>query len=57
MKNINYKNVFQLKKYTTKKGKILPREKTNLSPKEQRKLSREVRRSRYMALMPYISRD
>lgn len=57
MKNINYKDIFQLKKYITKRGKIFSREKTDLSAKEQRKLAREVKRARYMALLPYINRE
>ncbi len=57
MKNINYKDTFQLKKYITRKGKIYSREKTNLSAKEQRKLAREVKRARYMSLLPYINRE
>jgi small subunit ribosomal protein S18 len=57
MKNINYKNIFQLKKYTSRRGKIVRREKTNLSAKEQRKVAREIKRARYMALLPYINRE
>lgn len=57
MKNINYKDIFQLKKYITRRGKIFSREKTGLSAKEQRKLAREVKRARYMALLPYINRE
>ena len=57
MKNINYKDIFQLKKYLTRRGKIFSREKTNLSAKEQRKLAQEVKKARFMALLPYINRE
>jgi small subunit ribosomal protein S18 len=57
MKNINYKDVFTLKKYITKRGKIVSRERTKLSAKEQRKLSVEVKRARFMALLPFINRE
>jgi small subunit ribosomal protein S18 len=55
--HIDYKDVFKLKKYITRRGKILPRAKTNLSAKAQRNLAQEVKKARYMALVPYISRD
>jgi small subunit ribosomal protein S18 len=54
---IDYKDVFRLKKYITRRGKILPRAKTGLTAKAQRALAREVKKARYMALIPYISRD
>jgi small subunit ribosomal protein S18 len=56
-KNLDYKDAFTLKKYVTRKGKLLPRAKTGLSAHEQRKLSREVKKARYMAIMPYSTRD
>ncbi len=34
-------------------GMILPREKTGLSQKEQRKLAREIERARHLALVQY----
>lgn len=57
MITINYKNIFQLKKFISRRGKIIPRSKTGLSAKEQRKLAREVKRARYMALLPFINRE
>ncbi len=57
MQKLNYKDAFKLKKYITRRGKILPRIKTGLSAKMQRQLAQEVKKARYMALIPYISRD
>jgi small subunit ribosomal protein S18 len=54
---IDYKDVFRLKKYITRRGKMLPRAKTGLTAKAQRALSREVKRARFMALIPYLSRE
>jgi small subunit ribosomal protein S18 len=54
---IDYKDVFRLKKFITRRGKILPRAKTGLTAKEQRALSREVKRARFMALIPYMTRE
>lgn len=56
-KKINYKDVFTLKKYISRRGKIIPREKTGLSAAGQRKLAREIKKARFMALIPYITRD
>ncbi len=54
---IDYKDVFRLKKFITRRGKILPRAKTGLTAKGQRALSREVKRARFMALIPYMTRE
>jgi small subunit ribosomal protein S18 len=57
MEKINYKNVNILKKYITRRGKIFPGAKTGLSSSMQRLLTVEVKKARFMALLPYISRD
>jgi small subunit ribosomal protein S18 len=50
---INYKDVYKLKKFITTRGRLINPERTGVSPACQRKLSREVKRARYMALLPY----
>jgi len=45
-----------LSKFTSERGKILARSRTGLCAKHQRKLTGEVKRARYMALMPFIVR-
>ena len=50
---IDYKDVYKLKKYVTTRGRILPSERTGVSPACQRKLAREVKKARFMALLPY----
>jgi small subunit ribosomal protein S18 len=50
---INYKDVYKLKKFVTTRGRILHPERTGVSPKCQRRLSREIKRARYMALLPF----
>jgi len=50
---INYKDVYKLKKYITTRGRLINPERTGVSPACQRKLAREVKRARYMALLPY----
>jgi len=52
--NIDYKNVELLKKYITKFGKIIPRYYTWVSLKNQKKLSNAIKKSRMMALIPFV---
>lgn len=54
--NIDYKNVELLKKYITKFGKIVPRYYSGVSLKNQKKLAREIKKARVMALLPFVKR-
>jgi len=53
--HIDYKDVDLLKKFISERGKILPRRVTGTSAKYQRKLTIAIKRSRTMALLPYVS--
>lgn len=53
---IDYKAVMLLKRFISDRGKILPRRRTGVSAKYQRRLAREIKRARFMALLPYTSR-
>lgn len=50
---IDYKDIDQLRRYATDRGKILPRRKTGTCAKCQRKLTTAIKRSRHLALFPY----
>ena len=55
IKDVSYKDVYQLKKYTSVKGKIISTEKSGVCHKHQRRLTRAIKRARYMSLLPYSS--
>ena len=55
VRNIDYKDVDKLKKLISDRGRIEPRRKTGLTAKDQRKLSREIKRARFIALLPYTA--
>lgn len=52
----NYKDVTTLQKYLTERGKMLGRTKNGLCTSHQRHYTKEVKRARFMALLPYIVR-
>ena len=51
---IDYKDVETLKKYTTDRGKILPKRITGTCAIHQRAVTRAIKRARIVALMPYV---
>ena len=53
---IDYKNIRLLQNCITEGGSILPRKNTDFSAKEQRQLSKAIKRARYLALLPYTTR-
>lgn len=52
---IDYKDVTRLRRFTSERGKILPRRMTGTCAKHQRQLSIAIKRARTIALMPYVS--
>lgn len=53
VKQIDYKDLETLKAYVSETGKIVPSRITGTKAKYQRQLSTAIKRSRYIALMPY----
>lgn len=50
---IDYKDVYLLKNYITETGKIVPSRITGTSARSQRQLSKAIKLSRFLALLPY----
>ena len=48
---LDYKNIKLLKKYISEGGRILPSRITSVSLKKQKKLSKEIKRARLLALI------
>ena len=56
VQHIDYKDMVRLSmKYTSERGKILPRRMTGTCAKHQRQLSTAIKRARVIALLPYVS--
>ena len=54
-KDVDYKDVEVMKKYVSAdKGKILPRRVTGTCAKHQRHVAVEVKKARFMALLPFV---
>jgi small subunit ribosomal protein S18 len=54
--NIDWKDAGGLKRFTSERGKIMPRRITGTCAKHQRELARAIKRARSLALLPYVSR-
>ena len=55
IKYIDYKDPNFLLKLVNEQGKILPRRLTGTSLKYQRKVAKAIKRSRHLALMPFVA--
>jgi small subunit ribosomal protein S18 len=52
---INYKDEKVLQKFITEQGKIIPRRTSGTCAKHQRQLVIAIKRSRHLALLPFVS--
>ena len=52
----NYKDVTALSKFVTDRGKIIDKGKSGLCSKHQRRVTNAIKRSRFIALMPFVIR-
>lgn len=56
MDEIDYKNSQVLQRFTSSYGKIVPRRRSGVCAKHQRKVAQAIKHSRFMALLPYVSK-
>lgn len=56
VKQIDYKDVDILKKFLNPHARMIGGERTGVCAKHQRQLASAIKRSRFMALLPFVSR-
>jgi len=56
-KEIDYKDIDTLAQFITERGKIIPRRITGVSFFYQKMLANAIKRARYMALLPFVSKN
>lgn len=54
---VDYKDVYRLKRFTSRRGRMIPRSRSGLCARHQREVVRAIKRARYMALLPYTSEE
>lgn len=52
--HIDYKDTAKLRRFLSERGKILPRRTTGTCAAHQRELTEAIKRSRQIALLPYV---
>jgi small subunit ribosomal protein S18 len=52
---VDYKDAEFLSKFISERGKIVPSRITGTCAPHQRKLSRAIKRARFLALVPYVA--
>jgi len=55
VKEIDYKEYDNLRRYVNEYGRIRPRRQTGTCARHQRSLARAVKRARHLALLPFVS--
>lgn len=50
----NYKETDTLYKFLTERGKIIGKSRTGICSKHHRILTRELKKARYLSLLPYV---
>ncbi len=52
---IDYKDAARLRRFTSERGKILPRRMTGVCAAHQRQVTEAIKRARHIALLPYVN--
>ena len=50
-----FKEVGLLSGFVTERGKVVPKERSGLCAKHQRKVTLEIKRARHIGLLPFVS--
>lgn len=52
---IDWKDVDYLRRFIPERGKIMPRRISGVTAKDQRRISKAIKRARTMALLPFVA--
>nr|YP_010952222.1 ribosomal protein S18 [Gloiopeltis furcata]WMP13891.1 ribosomal protein S18 [Gloiopeltis furcata]WOA02346.1 ribosomal protein S18 [Gloiopeltis furcata] len=55
--SVDYKDIDLLRKFITDQGKILSRRSTGLTAKQQKKLTKSIKKARILSLLPFLNKD
>ena len=55
IEHVDYKDIDLLKRFISERGRILPRRVTGTYAKNQRKLTKAIKRARIMGLLPFVT--
>ena len=55
-KSLEYTDIDLLAQYLTEQGKILPKRITGLSTKQQKQMTKNIKRARILSLIPFINK-
>nr|YP_009395793.1 ribosomal protein S18 [Herposiphonia versicolor]ARW64773.1 ribosomal protein S18 [Herposiphonia versicolor] len=53
----DYKDIDLIRKFINDQGKILSRRSTGLNKKQQKKVTKSIKRARLVALLPFLKKD
>ncbi|MDR3570822.1 MAG: 30S ribosomal protein S18 [Candidatus Pacebacteria bacterium] len=56
IQQVDYKDVDLLKQFINPHGRVMSRNRTNLTAKQQRQVEAAVKRARFMGLLPYVQK-
>lgn len=56
MKDADYKDGVLLRKFISSYSKIMPRRRSHLCAKHQRKVAEAIKRARFMAILPFVTK-
>lgn len=54
---VDYKDIDLLRKFINDQGKIMSRRSTGLNSKQQKKVTKSIKRARILSLLPFLKKD
>nr|YP_009394760.1 ribosomal protein S18 [Polysiphonia elongata]ARW63322.1 ribosomal protein S18 [Polysiphonia elongata] len=54
---VDYKDIDLLRKFINDQGKIISRRSTGLNAKQQKKVTKSIKRARILSLLPFLKKD